>query len=58
MEIRTKNLRSNFTNTASYLIDQMRIRKQAKIHCIDIFNKNIISDPSKMDRLINEQQWN
>lgn len=25
MEIRTKNLRSNFTNTASHLIEQMRI---------------------------------
>ncbi|PNP34726.1 DUF4238 domain-containing protein [Citrobacter amalonaticus] len=55
MEIRTKNLRSNFTNTASYLIDQMRIRLLSKDTLYRYFNKNIISDPSKMDRLINEQ---
>ncbi|ROR14522.1 DUF4238 domain-containing protein [Erwinia sp. JUb26] len=55
MEIRTKNLRSNFTNTASYLIDQMRSRLLSKDALVRYFNKNIICDPLKMDRLINEQ---
>ncbi|HCU2229578.1 TPA: hypothetical protein OUJ68_005125, partial [Klebsiella pneumoniae] len=55
MEIRTKNLRSNFTSTASHLIDQMRIRLLSKDALSRYLNKNVISDPSKFDRLINRQ---
>lgn len=55
MEIRTKNLRSNFTNTASHLIDQMRIRLLSKDALSRYLNQNVISDSSKFDRLINEQ---
>ncbi|MFJ5320552.1 DUF4238 domain-containing protein [Pectobacterium parvum] len=52
MEIRTKSLRANFTNSASYFIDQMKMRFLSKESISTYFEKNIMADPLKLDKLI------
>ena len=55
METRTKSCRSNFINATSYLIDQIKVRLISKDALSRFFNRNIISNPEKIDSLLNEQ---
>ncbi|OSN11131.1 hypothetical protein AU512_04975 [Lonsdalea iberica] len=55
MEIRTRSLRSNFTRSACYLTNQLKIRLLSKESISTYFEKHIVNVPLKLDALIREE---